>query len=264
MPKVVSASPSIPSIGSNPDNAVQITQLLFDCDNTLVLSEELAFEACAELANEMLEKHNIADRYTGPDLMVTFVGQNFRGVVTGLQKKHGFNLSDSEVDEYVNRELGKVIETLEAKAEPCVGVMPVLEELDKSKKYGMAVVSSSALSRVQASVKKVGQEKFFPKDHIFSAATSLPVPTTKPDPAIYLHACKVIGKDPGECVAVEDSKSGTLSAVRAGIPTIGYVGSYGGVIKQREMAEVLKEAGVKLIMDDWSQFMDCMAQIEAM
>ncbi|KAI4258377.1 MAG: hypothetical protein LQ352_001226 [Teloschistes flavicans] len=242
----------------------KITQLLFDCDNTLVLSEELAFEACAELSNEMLAKHNISERYTGPDLMSTFVGQNFRGVIMGLQSKYGFKLSDAEVDSYVSRELGKVIETLEAKAEPCVGVMPVLEELHKSKKYGLAVVSSSALSRVQASVKKVGQDKFFPPDHIFSAATSLPIPTTKPDPAIYLHACKVIGKAPGECVAVEDSKSGTLSAVRAGIPTVGYVGSYGGVIKQKEMAEVLKEAGVKIIMDDWSQFMDCLGKIEAM
>lgn len=212
----------------------------------------------------MLAKQNVSDRYTGPGLMTTFVGQNFRGVVTGLQQKHGFKLSDAEVDEYVSRELGKVIETLKAKAEPCVGVMPVLENLYKSKKYGLAVVSSSALSRVQASVEKVGQDKFFPPDHIFSAATSLPVPTTKPDPAIYLHACKVIGKEPGECVAVEDSRSGSLSAVRAGIPTIGYVGSYGGVIKQKEMAEVLKEAGVKVIMDDWNQFDDCLAKIEAM
>ena len=41
---------------------VQITTILFDCDNTLVLSEELAFEACAELANEILESKNIPDR----------------------------------------------------------------------------------------------------------------------------------------------------------------------------------------------------------
>ncbi|KAL9614410.1 MAG: hypothetical protein Q9167_001081 [Letrouitia subvulpina] len=241
-----------------------ITHLLFDCDNTLVLSEELAFEACAELSNEICEKQGIPDRYTGPDLMTTFVGQNFRGVVMGLQTRHGFTLPPAEVDTYVSRELGKVIETLEAKAEPCVNCTPVLQQLYDSQKYGLAVVSSSALSRVQASVRKVGQDKFFPPDHIFSAATSLPVPTTKPDPAIYLHACKAIGKDPAECVAVEDSKSGTLSAVRAGIPTIGYVGSYGGVIKQKEMAEVLKEAGVKVIMEDWTEFMDCLAKIEAM
>ena len=195
--------------------------------------------------------------------MSTFVGQNFRGVVTGLQNKHHFSLSEPEVDDLVSRELGAVIKTLEAKAEPCVGVTPVLEKLYADKTYGLAVVSSSALSRVQASIKKVGQDKFFPPDHIFSAATSLPVPTTKPDPAIYLHALKVIGKEAGECVAVEDSKSGATSAVRAGIPTLGYVGSYEGAEKQKEMEGVLKETGAKVIMYDWSEFWDCLKKIES-
>ncbi|KAL8743604.1 MAG: hypothetical protein Q9190_004064 [Brigantiaea leucoxantha] len=242
----------------------KITHLLFDCDNTLVLSEELAFEACAELSNEMLAKQNISDRYTGPGLMSTFVGQNFHGIVMSLQKKYGFTLPTADVDDYVSRELGAVIKTLEAKAQPCINCTPVLEQLYDSKKYGLAVVSSSALSRVQASIKKVGQDKFFPPEHIFSAATSLPVPTTKPDPAIYLHACKVIGKEPGECVAVEDSKSGATSAIRAGIPTIGYVGSYEGEMKQKEMNELLRDLGVKVIMEDWTEFMDCLAKIEAM
>ena len=138
----------------------------------------------------------------------------------------------------------------------------MLEKLAEEGKYGLAVVSSSALRRVQASIKKVDQDKYFPPDHVFSAATSLPVPTTKPNPAIYLHACKVIGKQPGECVAVEDSKSGTLSAVRAGIPVIGYVGSYEGSTKQKEMATLLTETGAQVLMDDWSQFFDRLAEIE--
>jgi hypothetical protein len=46
-----------------------------------VLSEALAFEACAELANEILASRNIPDRYTGPELLAEFVGQNFRGMV---------------------------------------------------------------------------------------------------------------------------------------------------------------------------------------
>lgn len=212
----------------------------------------------------MLETKGVKDRYTGPELMSEFVGQNFRGVVVSLQKKYGFDLPAEELDSYVGRELDAVTKTLEAKAEPCVGVNEQLERLHKEGKYGMAVVSSSALRRVKASVVKVAQDKYFPKDHIFSAASSLPVPTTKPDPAIYLHACKVIGKKPEECVAVEDSKSGTLSAVRAGIPTIGYVGSYGGAIKQKEMAAVLKEAGVKVMMEHWKDFPKCLAEIEKM
>lgn len=245
-------------------SACQITQLLFDCDNTLVLSEELAFVACAALSNELLEAKGVSQRYTGPQLMSEFVGQNFRGVVVSLQKKYGFDLEPKELDDLVGQELGRVIATLKEKAEPCEGVMPVLDKLYAEKKYGLAVVSSSALSRVQASVDKVGQAKYFPPDHIFSAATSLPVPTTKPDPAIYLHACKVIGKEPGECVAVEDSKSGALSGIRAGIPVLGYVGSYEGEMKQKEMNALLKELGVKVIMDDWADFEKCLAEIEAM
>ncbi|KAG6999349.1 hypothetical protein G7Y79_00035g070210 [Physcia stellaris] len=242
----------------------KITQLLFDCDNTLVLSEELAFVACAALSNELLESKGISERYTGPQLMAEFVGQNFRGVVGGVQKKFGFSLEPKEVDDLVGQELGRVIATLKEKAEPCEGVMPVLDKLYKEKKYGLAVVSSSALSRVQASVEKVGQAKYFPPDHIFSAATSLPVPTTKPDPAIYLHACKVIGKDPSECVAVEDSKSGALSGIRAGIPVMGYVGSYEGEMKQKEMDALMKDLGVKVVMKDWADFEKCLAEIEAM
>lgn len=240
----------------------QITHLLFDCDNTLVLSEETAFEACAELANEILAKNSIEHRYTGPALMNEFVGQNFRGVVVNLQKKFGFPLSQDELQGYVGQEEDRVIEALLEKGKPCVGANEQLDKLAADGKYGLAVVSSSALRRVQASIKKVDQAKYFPPDHVFSAATSLAVPTTKPDPAIYLYACRVLGKEPGECVAVEDSRSGTLSAVRAKIPVIAYVGSYEGEAKQKEVATLLKDTGAKVVMEHWSEFFDCLAEIE--
>ncbi|MCJ1366137.1 hypothetical protein MMC16_005262 [Acarospora aff. strigata] len=240
----------------------KITELLFDCDNTLVLSEELAFEACAELANEILEKQKIDVRYTGPQLLADFVGQNFRGMMGGLQEKYNFTMEPTELESYVKQEEDRVIATLEKKAQPCAGVNAELEKLARSKKYGMAVVSSSALRRVQASIKKVDQAKFFPPDHIFSAATSLPHPTSKPNPAIYLFACKAVGKDPAECVAIEDSKSGTLSAVRAGIHVVGYVGVYEAGDEQDKMSKLLKDNGATNIMTHWSQFDDRLAEVE--
>lgn len=238
------------------------TAILFDCDNTLVLSEELAFEACAELSNEILEKNGVSDRYTGPQLLVDFVGQNFRGMLLGLMKKYNLSLAADELEEYVLLEETRVIRTLEAKLRPCDGVDAQLEKLAESKKYRLAVVSSSALRRVKASVKKVGQDKFFNPDHIYSAATSLPKPTSKPDPAIYLFACKELGKEPGECVAVEDSKSGTLSALRAGIPVIAYVGSYEGREMQAMMGKTLKDLGAQVVMEHWDEFEECMTAIE--
>ncbi|KAF7716239.1 HAD hydrolase subfamily IA protein [Penicillium ucsense] len=239
----------------------KITEIFFDCDNTLVLSEVLAFEACADLANEILESRGISDRYTGDQLIKDFVGQNFRGMMISLQAKYKFEMGQDELEMYVKKEEDKVIAKLEAKAKPCVGANEQLEKLAAEKKYHMAVVSSSALRRVVASIKKVGQDKFFDKDMVFSAATSLEKPTSKPDPAIYLHALKVCGKTASETVTVEDSKSGALSAIRAGIPTIGYVGSYPPE-EQAEMTTRLKDLGVKIIMKDWSEFPQCLKFLE--
>jgi len=171
-------------------------------------------------------------------------------MVVNLQKKYEFEIPEDEMERYVSMEEDKVISKLEQDARPCVGCSEELDKLYEAKKYGMAVVSSSALKRVKASIEKVDQAKYFPQDHIFSAATSLPVPTTKPDPAIYLHACRFIGKEPGECVAVED--------------TIGYVGSYAGSEKQKEMTETLEELGVKVVMQNWDEFPKCLEEVEKM
>ncbi|EOO01525.1 putative haloacid dehalogenase-like hydrolase protein [Phaeoacremonium minimum UCRPA7] len=242
----------------------KITTLLFDCDNTLVLSEELAFEGCADLINEICKQRSvqIPEPFTGETLIKEFVGQNFRGMLTSLQQRYNFEISPEDTEEYVKREEDVVIAKLKEALKPCPGVDAELDKLAEHKKYHLAVVSSSALRRVKASIEKVGQDKFFDGEHVFSAATSLPKPTSKPDPAIYLHAMKVLGKTADECVAVEDSKSGTLSATRAGIKAIGYVGPYADD-KKAEMEKVLRDAGAVVIMQDWSEFESCLEQIES-
>jgi HAD superfamily hydrolase (TIGR01509 family) len=252
----------LPSHSPLPALTLQITTLLFDCDNTLVLSESLAFEACAELANEILASRDIPDRYTGPQLLSEFVGQNFRGMMVSLKAKYKYEMADSELETYVTREEDAVIAKLKEKLRPCEGVDAELEKLEKHGKYHLAVVSSSALRRVQASIDKVGQDKYFAGEHVFSAATSLEKPTSKPDPAIYLHAMKVLGKTPEECVAVEDSKSGATAAFRAKIKTIGYTGSYEPE-EEVKMRKVLTDAGCVVVMKDWSEFEGCLDKIES-
>lgn len=227
-----------------------------------MLSEELAFEACADLANEILEKRGIPDRYTGEQLIKDFVGQNFRGMMISLQAKYNFEMDKDELETYVKKEEDKVIAKLEAKAKPCGGANEVLVRLFTSKKYGLAVVSSSALRRVQASIKKVDQDQYFDDAKVFSAATSLPKPTSKPDPAIYLHALEQVKKTAAETVAIEDSKSGALSAIRAGIAVIAYVGSYNGEEMQEEMGKRLMDLGARVVMKDWSEFDKCLEIVE--
>jgi beta-phosphoglucomutase-like phosphatase (HAD superfamily) len=268
-PKVsLSFNSSSPTAQTNrPSLPLQITTLLFDCDNTLVLSESLAFEACAELANTILSSRGIADRYTGPQLLSEFVGQNFRGMMVSLKAKYGYDMSEAELQKYVTAEEDKVVQKLRLALRPCAGVDEVLERLRLKgvdagcgERYKMAVVSSSALRRVKASLEKVAQEQYF-GDDVFSAATSLPTPTSKPDPAIYLFAMEKLGVLPGECVAVEDSRSGATAAVRAGIKTVGYVGSY-EVEEQDKMGGVLEGCGCLVVMRDWEEFEGVLGRVQ--
>jgi len=71
-------------------SAKQITTVLFDCDNTLVLSEHLAFEACSDLVNEILASRNIRDRFTGPQLQEDFVAQSFQNMVRDTYSSPNF------------------------------------------------------------------------------------------------------------------------------------------------------------------------------
>jgi HAD superfamily hydrolase (TIGR01509 family) len=217
------------------------------------------------LTNELLHKHGIAASYTAESLLEQFVGQNFRGMMLGLQKLHGFTMAPEELEDYVQAELGKVVEKLMAKAETCPDVP---EELEKIKQLGypMSVVSTSAKPRVIASLEKTNLMKYFKYEHVYSAATSLNPPSSKPDPKIYNYACEQLGVKNEECVTVEDSKSGATAAMRANVPCIGYVGIYKieeGEEKMKQMEQVLKnDCKCKVIMYDWKDFQECLKKVE--
>jgi HAD superfamily hydrolase (TIGR01509 family) len=188
-------------------------------------------------------------------------------MMVGLQKKHNFTMDPEELDEYVDKELGAVTLKLSQKCQPCEGAPEELEKLRQQGIYPLAVVSTSAKPRVVASLEKTDMMQYFLNEHVFSAATTLNPPSSKPDPAIYLHACKVLGVEPASCVAVEDSKSGATAAKRAGIPLIGYVGVYlleDGKEKEEQMVKVLtEECNARAIMYNWSEFQDCLKKVEA-
>ncbi|BEJ17904.1 hypothetical protein CspHIS471_0701720 [Cutaneotrichosporon sp. HIS471] len=234
--------------------------LLIDCDNTLVLSEHLAFAACATLINQILQRHEINKTFTGPQLQERFVGQNFRGMLAALSREYHLEIPPIDVDVLAKAEVEAVISHLKTRLEPAPGAAAALEKVSQRKPAPtLAVVSSSALRRVNVSLQKTGLDHFF-GDRVYSAASSLAVPTSKPDPAIYLHAMLRLGVTPNECIAIEDSPSGTISAIRAEIPTLGYVGAYTDGERDR-MAKALKDAGAKVIMNEWNELDRCLAEM---
>ncbi|MFE1592537.1 HAD family hydrolase [Nocardia sp. NPDC058705] len=54
------------------------------------------------------------------------------------------------------------------------------------------------------------------RDYFDTSVCGDEVPHGKPDPAIYRRAADLLGVDPNECVAIEDSPTGSLAAQGAG------------------------------------------------
>lgn len=225
-----------------------IRKVLFDCDDTLVASEALAFSACCAVVNETLSANGVSKKFTASELKERFVGKTFRSIVFELSGEYGFSVAEAELERLVLEEEDRVIAKLESEVEPTPGVSDVLSRLHGQ--HTLAVVSSSAIRRVKACLTKTGLDRFFPEGRIFSAASSPSCPTSKPNPAIYLHALKTLGGTADEYIAVEDSKSGVLAAVRAGIKVVGYIGAV-AASERDERTRVLLENGACTVITDW-------------
>ena len=94
------------------------------------------------------------------------------------------------------------------------GVKETLRFL-KEEGFKTAVASSSSESSVMHHLENAEITEYF--DKIICGDK---VEKSKPEPDIYLEACRQLGESPKDCVAVEDSKSGLLSAKRAGCAVV--------------------------------------------
>jgi beta-phosphoglucomutase-like phosphatase (HAD superfamily) len=232
---------------------------LFDYDNTTGKSEAPAFRACCSLVNEVLADYDVDEQFTPAELLEKFVGKSFRQMILDLSAEHSFKVSGDELERLVLEEEDRVITRLEKELEECDGVRGVLDWAKDI--YTCSVVSSSAMRRLLACVRKAAQEGYF-GDRIFSASSSLPTPQSKPNPAIYIHAMQVLGATADECLAIEDSGSGVRAAVAAGITVVAYVGAYETCEEQDAMARKLTELGAVTVMYHWDEFAAIVAGFE--
>ena len=91
------------------------------------------------------------------------------------------------------------------------GVWEVLELL-RSRGVPTALATSTGRPRTERRMEMTGLGPCFS-----AIITGDQVAHSKPDPEIYLMACRALGTTPERTVAVEDSRNGILSASRAGM-----------------------------------------------
>src|SRR3954447_2986400 len=221
--------------------------LLLDADGNLFPSEEPAFVASAQVTNRLLAAHGDARRFAPDELRRAATGMNFRGMARRLLDG---TLEDAELERWVDLERRAVVDHLAQVLRPDPAVRVPLARLGT--RLGLAAVSSSALARLAACFTATGLDELIPPGRRYSAEDSLPVPTSKPDPAVYRLAGERLGVDGDSAVAVEDSATGVQSAVAAGFPTLGNV-CFVARDERDERVAALREAGAQDVVATWDE-----------
>lgn len=182
-----------------------IKAVIFDLDGTLLDTEKLLFrywrEAAAQYGYDMsaeqaLTLRSLTHRLVQP-LFTEWFGPNcdykeLRSCRLRLMQEH--------IDKYG--------------VEKKKGASELLEYLGANG-YMRAIATATDEKRAGKLLEKVGLSGMF--DHIICATM---VEWGKPKPDIYLYTAEQLGLSPSECIAVEDSPNGVISAHTAGCFTI--------------------------------------------
>ena len=179
--------------------------IIFDCDGTLVDSEEVTNEIIAEMAGEL------GITMTGDEATATFGGKTLDAVLYKMRE-----LSGKEIpDDWLPRLIKRVSEAWKTELNPVNGVRELLENLNIS----ICVASNGEPIHVNQSLEMTGLRGFF--DGNIFCASDVGVP--KPAPDLFLYAAKKMGFKPEQCIVIEDSISGVMAANRAKIKVYGLV-----------------------------------------
>jgi HAD superfamily hydrolase (TIGR01509 family) len=250
--------------------------LLCDADGNLFPSEEPAFLASAEVTNDFLASHGVRVRLSAEELRLGTTGKNFRTTAVDLCVAYGVPvhpalaggypdariaaaatdrpiLTPQVLAEWVARERRQVTAYLGQVLQPDPDVRDPLGKL--ASHLRLAAVSSSATVRLDACFTATGLAGLIPADRRYSAEDSLPAPTSKPDPAIYLFAGAALGCAGRQGLAVEDSLPGARSAIAAGFPTVGNV-MFVPQAERPARIDELRRAGVAAVVTSWHELAD--------
>lgn len=114
-----------------------------------------------------------------------------------------------------NIKLDYMFKNIEDKGMPVKTGLPELLEYIEQNHYKVTVATSSDRKRAEYYFEKANISKYF--NEIVCGDM---IKHGKPAPDIYIKACEILGLEPSECIALEDSLLGIISAHSAGLAAV--------------------------------------------
>lgn len=190
--------------------------LIFDCDGTLVDSEQGHYLSWQEALKSRGRSFTQEEYYP-------FIGQSGLAIAKQLAQRYQFDSAHSLYED----KNSCFYRMLRQQGPPAIQrTVDLLHKLYKEREklqIRFAVASAAPKEEIMKNLSNLGLSRLF--ELVVSGKDDLsdyhdPEGVNKPKPYIYLHTVKLLGLKSSDCIAFEDSTTGVLAATRAGVKTI--------------------------------------------
>ena len=158
-----------------------------------------------------------------------FVGKTFAAMLDEITREFGVDFPADTSSQKDTR----LLALYERELKPVEGVAAALSALPQQH---FSLASNSPVERVEAALRITHLSRFFGN----RITTFEHVARGKPEPDVFIEAARRAGHLPEDCIAIEDSVTGTMAARRAGCLVLGFTGTYP---QPDEQARALLAAG---------------------
>jgi HAD superfamily hydrolase (TIGR01509 family) len=212
-------------------NKNNIKAIIFDFDGVIVNSEPVHEKAEVQTCLEYGMKVPRAE-------WENFRGTKIENIFSFVSQKYG--TGQEPIEKMIERKIELYLAYAMNELELIPGVYDFLSALKKDRKYRLALTTSGRLIQQSKILNKFGLVDFFEV-----IVTSDDCKLGKPNPEPYLVTIKKLLEQSQDCLVIEDSDNGIISAKGAGCQACGITNTFA--------EEKLKSAGADMVVNKFEE-----------